>query len=397
MAIVTPLMIQSLHGNPILYKNSLRTLFVLTLLWFPCADAQQAARVSVDAVILEKFTRTAPILGRLVAKQTGTVAVHISGPVAEILVEPGDRVSLGQTLALLDTTNLELRKKQAEYGLAEARTRLKTVNAELALAGQEVERLKALKGSAAISQAALDDALQQQRIAVSRVHEAEAEIRSSKVSFEITALAYKNAIIRAPFDGTITEKLTEVGNYLQVGQPVFRMISDRRLELEANIPANQLKGLSPGFVVRVELENGSQHKAAMRAIIPEENPRTRTRRVRFELMLGDGAGDLANEQSVTVYVPVSDVREILTVHKDGIIRRGQANVVYVVVKESGEEPTDSQSEPQPDVVEIRELETGYSIGNRVEALAGLSAGERVVIRGNERLRPGQAVRVAGSQ
>jgi len=377
-----------------------RSLLILTLLWISCASAQQAARVSVDAVILEQFAQTVPILGRLVAKQTSTVAVRISGPVAEILVDPGDVVSVGQALARLDTTNLELLKKQAESALVEARTRLKTVKAELVLAGQEVDRLKALKGSAAISQAALDDALQQQQIARSRVNEADAGIRSSQVLFEIAALAYENAVIRAPFDGTITEKLTEVGNYLQVGQPVFRLISDRRLDLLADIPAPRLKGLQPGFTVRVEFENGSEHTAVMRAIVPEENPRTRTRQVRFEPILGDDAGNLASEQSVIVHIPVSDAREILTVHKDGIIRRGQANVVYVVVNESAEEAPDSQSDSQPGSqpqrVEIRELETGYSTGNRVEVLAGLSAGERVVIRGNERLRPGQAVSVAGS-
>ena len=252
-----------------------------------------------------------------------------------------------------------------------------------------MERLKALKGSAAISQAALDDALQQQNIAYSRVNEAEAGISSSRVSFEIAALANANAAIRAPFDGTITGKLTEVGNYLQVGQPVFRMISNRRIELEADIPAAQLKGLSPGFTVRIELENGSQHNAVMRAIIPEENPRTRTRRTRFEPILGAGAGDLANEQSVTVYVPVAPVREILTVHKDGIIRRGQGNIAYVLVQDA--------EGSKPDSVEIRELGTGQSTGNRVEVLSGLDEGEMVVVRGNERLRPGQAVSVTGLQ
>lgn len=373
---------------PYVCKNLIRSLFILTLLWYSSLYAQQGARVSVDAVIAEKFTQTVPILGRLVAKQSGTVAVRISGPVSEILVDLGDVVAVGQVLARLDTTNLELQKKQAEYALIEAQTRLKTVKAQLALAEQEVERLETLKGSAAISRASLDDALQQQIIAYSRVNEAEAGINSSRVSFEIAALANDNAAIRAPFDGTITGKLTEVGNYLQIGQPVFRLISNLRLELEADIPAAQLKGLLPGFIVQIELENGSRHHATMRAIIPEENPRTRTRRVRFEPNLGAGAGDLANEQSVTVYVPIARVREILTVHKDGIIRRGQGDIVYVVVKDA--------EGIKPDSVEIRELKTGYATGSRVEVLSGLGEGEMVVVRGNERLRPGQVVGIAGS-
>ena len=373
-----------------MYHSSVRNLSLLTLFWFSCAGAQQqGALVSVDPVISEPFAQTAPILGRLVAKQSGIVAARIGGPVAKILVDPGDIVAQGQILARLDTTNLELRKKQAESALIEARVRLKTVKAELALAEQEVERLKALKGSAAISQATLDDALQQQNIARSRVNEAEAGISSSQVSSEIAALAHANATVRAPFDGAITEKLTEVGNYLQVGDPVFRMISNRSLELEVDIPAAHLQGLSPGFVVRIELENGSRHEAVMRAIIPEENPRTRTRRVRFEPILGSGAGGLANEQSVVVHVPVSSAREILTVHKDGIIRRGQGNIVYVVVR-------DAQGE-QPDSVELRSLQTGYSTGNRVEVVSGLSEGELVVIRGNERLRPGQTIVISESQ
>ena len=147
--------------------------------------------------------------------------------------------------------------------MIEAQTRLKTVKAQLALAEQEVKRLETLKGSAAISRAVLDDALQQRIIAYSRVNEAEAGINSSRVSFEIAALANDNAAIRAPFDGTITGKLTEVGNYLQIGQPVFRLISNLRLELEADIPAAQLKGLLPGFIVQIELENGSRHHATM--------------------------------------------------------------------------------------------------------------------------------------
>ncbi len=373
---------------PNVCNNLIRSLFILTLLWYSSLYAQQGARVSVDAVISEKFTQTVPILGRLVAKQSGTVAVRISGPVSEILVDPGDVVAVGQVLARLDTTNLDLQKKQAEYALIEAQTRLKTVKAQLALAEQEVERLETLKGSAAISRAVLDDALQQQIIAYSRVNEAEAGINSSRVSFEIAALANDNATIRAPFDGTITEKLTEVGNYLQIGQPVFRLISNLRLELEADIPASQLKGMLPGFIVQTELDNGSRHHATMRAIIPEENPRTRTRRVRFEPNLGDGAGDLANEQSVTVHVPVAQAREILTVHKDGIIRRGQDEIVYVVVKDA--------EGSKPDSVEIRELKTGYASGNRVEVMSGLGEGELVVVRGNERLRPGQAVGIAES-
>ncbi len=355
----------------------------------PLAHAQESALVTVDAVVQQQFTQTVPILGRLVAKRSGVVAARTSGPVGEIMVNAGDIVFKGQVLARLDTSNLQLGKQRAEYQLIEAEARLKTANAQLALAGQEVKRLEGLKGSAAISEAAYDDALQQQNIAYSRVTEAEAGISSSKASFEIAALAFSDATILAPFDGTITEKLTEIGNYLQISQPVFRLISDKHLELEADVPAGQLQGLPTGTTVEVSLENGSRHSAKVRAIIPEENARTRTRRVRFEPELGSDAGILANEQSATVFVPVSAVREILSVHKDGLIRRGDENIVFVVVKSDDPNAADS--------VESRELKTGNAVDNRVEVVSGLAEGDLVVIRGNERLAPGQAVRIAESQ
>ncbi len=359
-------------------KKFYRSLFIVLLLGLSNVYAQQPALVSVDPVVKQRFTQTIPILGRLVAKRSGTVATRISGAIAEVLVDIGDQVIQGQLLARVDSATLELRKQHAESQLGESQTRLKTTKAQLALASQEVKRFEELKDSAAVSQALYDDAQQQRKIAFARVSEAQAGITSSKASFDIAQLELSYANITAPFDGTITRKLTEVGNYLQQGQSVFKIISDQQLELEANVPAALLNGLSIDSELDVELENGSRHRARVRAIIPEENPRTRTRRVRFNTVLGADAGFLASEQSATVYVPASAARNILTVHKDGIIRRGQDNIVYVV---------------DDNVAQIRTIQTGLAAGERLEVLGGLKAGDIVVVRGNERLAPGQPVNI----
>lgn len=346
------------------------------------AHAQQAALVSVDPVVEQRFTQTIPVLGRLVAKRSGTVASRLSGAVEQVLVDPGDEVARGQTLARIDSATFALRAQQSRSELAESQSRLRTAKAQLALARQEVNRFEELKNSASISKAAYDDARQQQNIAVARVDEAVASIASSQAALNIAELDLSYATITAPFDGTITEKLTEVGSYLQQGQPVFHIISDKLLELEADIPGALLSGLSTDADVIVELENGSRHKARLRAIIPEENPRTRTRRVRFNTRLGDDAGILASAQSATLHIPASAARDMLTVHKDGVIRRGQDNMVYVIIENAAA---------------ARSITTGDAVGERIEVLAGLEAGDSVVIRGNERLAPGQPVKVAQNQ
>ncbi len=339
----------------------------------------QQAMVSVDPVVRQPFTQTVPILGRLVAKQSGTVGTRVAGSVVEVLIQVGDKVTQGQLVASIDPEPLKLQKQLAEAQRAEAQTRIATARAQLALASQEVKRMSSLQNSASVSKATLDDANQQQNIAFARVREAEAAVSSSGASINLAELNLRYAQINAPFNGTVTAKLTEVGSYLQRGQPVIELVSDKLLELEADIPSNRLSGLSPGRKIRIRLDPGSQHQASVRAVVPEENPNTRTRRVRFNLDSDTADMTLAVKQSVTLYIPAGADREIFSVHKDAVVRKGSENIVYVV---------------EENIAKLKSIQLGDAIGDRLEVLGGLNEGDLVVIRGNERLRPEQAVTVA---
>ncbi len=341
-------------------------------------QAQQAALVSVDEVIEQPFTQTSPIIGRLVAVQSGTVAAQTSGSVSEMLVRLGDTVSQGQVLATIDASTLLLQKQLADSRLLESQSRLKTAKAQLGLAIQERKRLEGLKSTASVSRAVYDDAKQQQSIALSKVNEAKATINSSKASLRLAELELSYTSIIAPFNGTIIAKNTETGSYLQRGQAVLQLISDRNLELEADIPSSQLSGLNSNVPLSFMLDNNSTHTALFRAIIPEENLRTRTRKVRFTPTFEQDSGILANDQSVTVLVPMGEKEQILSAHKDAIVRQGSRVIVYVVVD---------------DIAKSTPVQIGRSIGNRLEVLEGLNIGDNVVVRGNERLRPDQAVKV----
>ncbi|MEM7195701.1 MAG: efflux RND transporter periplasmic adaptor subunit [Pseudomonadota bacterium] len=346
------------------------------------SQAQQPpALVSVDEVVLEPFAQTVPVIGRLVASQNGLVAAKIAGAIDAIMVETGDRVTAGQPIAQIDTRELELQKQQRELQLIEARSRLETARAQLSLASQEVKRLSALQNSAAVSRAAYDDAVQQQAIATARVNEAQAAIASDRTEVELATLLLSFGTVIAPYSGTITDKQTEVGSYVRVGDAVVSLLSDDQLELEADVPYDRLIGIPAGTRVNVRLDNNSRHNASVRAIIPEENPRTRTRRVRFVIEWQSDSGILASEQSATVYIPAGRSRDILSIHKDALIRKGSQTIVYAVVDDSAE---------------LRNVKLGNSSGERVEVLDGVSQGDQVVVRGNERLRPGQAVSIANA-
>lgn len=340
-------------------------IFVLFALFAPGAGAQPAALVSVDAVARQAFLQTTPVVGKLVARRAGDVAVRIAGTVAEVDVRVGERVLRGQVLARLDTRTLELQ-------LALVRARRDSAAAELQLAAQESKRLSALAESDAVSQATHDDALQRRRIAAAKLAAAEAEVMLAE-----TDLA--DAEIKAPFAAAVTARYAEVGGYLQIGDAVVQLVSADDLEVEAEVFAEQLGGVEAGAVAEVLLDNGSRHRAVARAVVPLEEPLTRTRTVRFSVAFGGDAGLLAAEQSVTLLAPAGAQREFLSVHKDAIVRRATGAVVFVVAD---------------GVAEIRAVQTGVASGERIEVLSGLAEGELAVVRGNERLQPGQAVRAA---
>jgi RND family efflux transporter MFP subunit len=178
----------------------------------------------------------------------------------------------------------------------------------------------------------------------------------------------------------ISRRLSEAGAYAGEGDALVAMIADQSLEVEADVPSNRLLGLTPGTAVDAFLDDGTRFTATVRAIIPNENPLTRTRAVRFEPDFGalNAATPLANEQSVTVQVPVGAPRQIVSVHKDAIIKQPGDTIVFAVV--------DGKAQP-------RSIRLGEAVGSRYEVLDGLREGELVVVRGNERLRPGTPVQI----
>lgn len=335
----------------------------------------------VDAVRTEPLSQTVPVIGRLVAQQAGSVAARVSGPILEFRVQVGDRISAGDVIAVLDDATMKAERDLAAAGLALARAELETRKAEIALAQQELQRIEGLKKSAAFSQARFDDVRQQVVIAEAGAREAEASVTSARARLRLAEINLDYTQIKAPYDGVIERRLSEAGAYVGEGDALVNMIADHRLEVEADVPSNRLLGLSPGTVLDGRLDDGTVFKATVRAIIPDENPLTRTRAVRFVSDFGAFSGPLANQQSATLQVPIGAPRQVVSVHKDAVIQRASDAIVFVVA--------DGKAESRKVVV-------GEAVGDRFEVIEGLAAGELVVVRGNERLRPGMEVKVEES-
>jgi RND family efflux transporter MFP subunit len=292
------------------------------------------------------------------------VAAEVSGSVKDFPVREGDFVKKGQVLAKLRSTNLVLRLRAAEA------TREKVVS-NLIFAEKELDRYTRLKETDSVAQSSYDKALDTFKSLQSELARTEAEI-------EVLKDDIRNKTIVAPFTGFVAEEHTQVGEWLNVGSPVVTLLGTRHIRIMVDVPeryAIQLSQDSPVRVVVTSLSNDN-FSGKISAVLPEGDTDARTFPVRIELANPDLKIKSGMEARATFSLGTKKMA--LLVPKDAIVTAGTNRIVYVV--------TDGAAQPAP--VQI----TGYYDGN-VAVQGPLKPGATVVIRGNERLRPGQPVQI----
>jgi RND family efflux transporter MFP subunit len=340
------------------------------------------ARVFVDKVTEGIAVDTVQIYGRIIARQTGVIAARTRGAIGTIEARLGDRVRKGDILATLVSDMLESERALKKAELKEYSAKIRTAGSQLALAAQELERLERLRKSSAFSVARYQDKLRDVERSKSALAEARARSDQAKAELRMSDINLYNSKIRAPYNGVISARHVEVGNYVGVGAKVVTILNDSSLELEAEVPANRLGGLTADAKIQVVPEYGKPYQARVRAIVPEENALSRTRVVRFTPIFTERDDTVAANQSVVLHIPSGATKNAVTVHKDSITQRRGKRVVFLVTEDKDGTKAD-----------MRSVELGEAFGLRFEVLKGLKPGDRVVIRGNERLRPGQKIKI----
>ena len=342
----------------------------------------QEAIVGVDAVVLQPLSQTQPVIGRFVAKQAGIVSARVAGAVTEMRVEVGDRVKRGEILAVIDLQKMTLLRDAARAEADQAQAGENAARARHNKTQNELTRIEGIQDSVIYSAARHEDAVQSVFESEATAAGAAAAFAGARARLMLAEGDLINARVRAPYDGLVRARHTEIGSYLQTGDSVLDLVNDTDLEIEVFVPSNRVAGLTPGTTIQVRPADGSSQTAVVRGVGAEENATSRTRLIRFTPESGAttkyGVGE-----SVDALLPLGVPREVVTVHKDAVLKRQGMSLVYVVDEENA--------------AQIRPVELGEAIGPRFEVLSGLESGETVVIRGNERLRPGQALRIGSEE
>jgi membrane fusion protein (multidrug efflux system) len=320
----------------------------------PPPETVTSARVGA-----EQWQAARSAIGTLVAVRGVTLAPELAGVVREIGFESGTSVKHGAVLVKLDVATEEA---QLAAALADA-----------SLAKLTLERAQALRKGGANSQADLD-------AAEARAKQTEATVASLR-----TTIAKKT--IRAPFDGRISIRQVELGQYLAPGTPIATLLSVTPVHADFWLPQQAIAELSRGQRVRIRTDafTNASWDGEITAINPEVDPATRNVRVRATFPNPDGR--LRSGMFVDVEVLSKEKRDVLTIPLTAVIFAPYGDTVFVLDEKKDENGKTTTVARQTFV------RLGERRGDYVAVDSGLDAGQMVVSTGAFKLRNGTAVLV----
>jgi len=354
------------------------------------ASGERAApSVTVSTVARQPITDTVIVTGTLVPREEIVVAVQIEGhAINEILVEEGDRVTAGQVLARLSREIIDSALAQnkaqiarAEAGIASARSSIVEAEANLAQAQSSFQRTQALRNQGIASAETYDlrQAAAQQteaRVLVAReqLRLAEADKALAEAQRGEWMIRSARTEIKAPADGIISRRTARIGSIAtSVGEPLFRIIKDGAIELEADVAETNLARMAIGQKATVRPAGRDVDLAAsVRLIAPEITKTTRLGRVRLALDKPDGLtigsfgrGIIEISRKDAVVAPLSAVLFTAEGPRVQVVKDG--------------------------VVESRTIVPGVRAGGLLEVVSGLQPGDQIVTISGTFLRNGDRI------
>lgn len=319
--------------------------------------------VAPQATIDQQLVRAT---GSLVPRNEALVSAKIGGSIVELLADVGDRVKKDQPLARLDSAN-------AAIGVEQAKAAKAVADAGLQSATQEYERAQKLRDSGGVSQAMLDRAEAGYKQAKAGAKQAEAGLQAAQ-------RAYYDHTVRAPFDGLVTARLQNVGEFVtnMPAAPIFSLVDVDNLEVVLPVPETVIATIQPGATVRgIVNPSGKPFEAKVRVVGSVVNRQNRTVEVRADLE-GERSAEMRPHAIVEVDFSQDEALAGLFLPTQAVVKAGDERFVWVV-EEGRLKKTPVQAE-------------GLSPGI-VRILDGLSGDEQVVGDGSSNLAEGMNVQV----
>jgi len=328
------------------------------------AQAPPPAPVVVSEIKEETLQKPVTIVGGVEPRKRSVIASEIAGLVEEFPVEEGKLVKRGDILAKLRTESIEISLREAKAQKTEAEARYR-------LARKNLSRFQELynKGVASLQQ--LQDAETEKDALLARVSQLDAKIDKQEYD-----LARSNIV--APFDGYVASEHTEVGQWIQVGGPVVELIDMNIAEIRVDVPERYVSQIRQGDNVDIGFDAlpDLSLRGEITYIVPQAGRESRTFPVKVVADNKDGL--IKSGMVARVSFLIGEPSLVKLVPKDAIVEQNKRNFVYVV--------NGGSAEPV-------QVTTGIAIKDLVQIIGPVEKGQLIVIRGNERLKPNQPVKI----
>ncbi len=297
-------------------------------------EPSSVIQAAVVQVTLAEVPLRMEVTGQVTAVSQATLSSQIQGTARAVKVREGSSVTKGELLIELDSRDLEanLARAEAEYENTRAHlTRMERLYAQDSVSKQELENAKR----------------------AFKVSEAGKRAAETKLSY---------TVIRAPFDGIITDKLVDLGELASPGQALLKLEDPRRLRLETTVPEGDVNVISVGHRIPVVIDAlGSEAlEGTVAQVLPSGDPTTHTFLVKVDLPFRTGMktgmfGRMLLDKGAT---------RTLVVAREAVVERGQLTGVYVVGVDN--------------IARLRWIKAGRTVAGGLEILSGLNSGERVL-------------------
>jgi RND family efflux transporter MFP subunit len=331
--------------------------------------------------------------GYVTARRQATVSSKVTGRVAEVRIEEGQRVEEGEVLARLDPVDAEAQLDQTQTQLAAARAQLTEHKLQLVKAERDLKRQQDLAARKLTSQQLTENAATEVASLKARVAVQERQIAVAQSGVDMARVNLDNTVVKAPFSGVITVKAAQPGEIvspMSAGGGFTRtgigtIVDMNSLEIEVDVNESYIGRVQPGQPVESTLNAYPDWKIPGKviAIIPTADRGKATVKVRIGMDVKDArivpdmgarvaflgearpAGDAAPKPLPGVLVPSEAIRKV-----------GDASLAFVV---------------KDGRLEERTLTLGQTMSSSRQVLSGLSAGDRVALATPDGARAGDKV------
>ncbi|WP_171022212.1 efflux RND transporter periplasmic adaptor subunit [Thalassotalea litorea] len=350
-----------------------KTLIILTSLILTCTYIQaeeQGKKVLVAEVEEKSFQAQVPIFGNLVPFKESRLSVKVSGYVEKMHVDIGDQVKKGQPLLTLDSIVAQTNVRQIKALQNEANVRLNEAN-RLATEGEQLRKDHNISNSEYLTRIA------EQQASGSQLKQIEAQLNLAEETLSRHTL-------KAPFNGIITAKLTEVGEAVGSDTQVFTLTQLDPIYVQIQVPSRYYATINKQTQVLVDSNNHSlaPMTTGIDRIVPQADQALRSFLVRLRLENASGQWLPGMNVRSRFLIDSNQGEHTLFLPKDALVRKPDGRIlVYKIVK-------NGQSHAAQSVAVVTGVQQGQGISVNSPQL---KAGDQIVIYGNESLRDGDTV------